>query len=76
MDDAAIDWWKLEEGQNQPLPRDERGQVRSQVFPGLWIDTAALLRGDMSAALTFLQNGLASAEHQAFVEQPSRAKKT
>jgi hypothetical protein len=50
------------------------GIYRSEVFPGLWVDTAALLRGDLAAVLAVLQRGIATAEHAAFVArlQPGR----
>ena len=47
----------------------EDGVFRSQTFPGLWLDTAALLRDDLSAALATLRDGLATAEHGAYVRQ-------
>ena len=39
---------------------------RSREFPALWLDRAALLRGDMSAVLNVLNQGLASPEHADF----------
>jgi len=42
--------------------------LKSGVFPGLWLDAGALLRGDMKAVLAVLRGGLASPEHVAFVE--------
>ena len=45
------------------------GVFRSQTFPGLRIDTAALLRGDYRAAMQTLREGLASEEHAAFVAE-------
>lgn len=42
---------------------------RSRVFPGLWLDPVALLQGDVAAAVAAVQNGLASPEHRAFVEE-------
>ena len=49
------------------LPLDENGVYRSMVYPGLWLDPAALIRGDMPAVQAALQLGLASPEHAAFV---------
>ncbi len=43
--------------------RDRDGLYRSKVFPGLWLDPAALLRRDLAT----LDRGLASPEHAAFV---------
>ncbi len=67
--DERIDWFTLQEGQYVPLPAgpDETGVIRSQVFPGLWLDVPALLAGDLAQVLAVLQQGLASEEHAAFV---------
>jgi len=62
-----IDWFVLREGEYQPLTPDERGILRSEVFPGLWLDPAALVAGDMARVLAVLHEGLASPEHAAFV---------
>jgi hypothetical protein len=56
--------------QLMPVPSD--GVLRSHVFPGLWLDVAALLDGNMACVLTVLQQGLQSAEHAAFVAQLSQ----
>jgi len=45
------------------------GLYRSEVFPGLWLDAAALLRQDTGAVRTALEQGLASPEHAAFVRK-------
>src|SRR5438874_8946731 len=44
-EDETVDWWKLEEDEYRLLPAGEDGVVRSRIFPGLWLDTAALLAG-------------------------------
>jgi hypothetical protein len=54
------------------LMPDEQGVLRSEVFPGLWLDTAALLRGDMAAVLATVQQGLASPDHETFVARLHR----
>jgi hypothetical protein len=41
--------------------------VRSAFFPGLWLETDALTRGDLAGTLQVLDEGLATAEHAAFV---------
>jgi Uma2 family endonuclease len=65
--DQAIDWFVLREGRYEPLAPGPNGLYRSDVFPGLRLDPAALLRGDMATVLRVLEQGLASAEHEAFV---------
>jgi Uma2 family endonuclease len=60
-------WFALREGVYEPLPADESGTLRSEVFPGLWLNVPAFWAGDLAAVLATLQEGLASAEHHAFV---------
>jgi Uma2 family endonuclease len=62
-------WFALREGVYEALLADEAGILRSEVFPGLWLDPAAFWAGDLAAVLTTLQQGLASPEHTAFVAQ-------
>jgi len=45
------------------------------VFPGLWLDVAAMLVGDMPKVLAVLQQGLASEDHQRFVQQLAASKR-
>jgi Uma2 family endonuclease len=49
------------------LEPDSAGVFRSLVFPGLWLNSPALLRGDMNAVMAMLQEGLRSPEHAEFV---------
>ena len=65
--DHEVDWFVLRAGQYERLPVDAEGLLRSEVFPGLWLDPAALLRGDLATVLAIVQRGLASPEHAAFV---------
>jgi Uma2 family endonuclease len=67
--DRRVDWLAWHEGEYVPLPADATGVVRSQVLPGLWLDVAALLEGNLSRVLAVLQKGLATPEHAAFVER-------
>jgi Uma2 family endonuclease len=64
--EGEIDWFALRGGQYEPLSADGQGPIRSEIFPGLWLDPAALMRGDLTTALAVAQRGLASPEHQAF----------
>ena len=65
--DGQIDWFVLRQGQYQRLVPGSDGLLCSEVFPGLWLDPAALLRGDLAGVLAVLQRGIASAAHAAFV---------
>jgi Uma2 family endonuclease len=68
--DEKIDWFRLEDGDYVSVLPDEQGIIRSQVFPGLWLDIPNLIQGNMQQVLTVLQQGISSPEHQGFV-QPS-----
>ena len=67
--DREIDWFVLRAGQYERLPVDAQGLLRSQGFAGLWLDPAALVRGDLATILAIVQNGLTSPEHGAFVNR-------
>jgi hypothetical protein len=72
VEDRAIDWFILRGGQYEPLPLTD-GLYRSEVFPGLWLDPAAMVRLDLAAVLTALQRGIATPEHAAFVARLRQA---
>jgi len=61
--DRAIDWFVLRDDRYAPLPLSSAGYYQSEVFPGLWLDAAALIRGDLAQVMAVLQQGLASPEH-------------
>jgi Uma2 family endonuclease len=53
-------WWELHQGKYQEISADAQGILRSHVFPGLWLDTIALLKGDMKAVIAAVRRGLDS----------------
>jgi Uma2 family endonuclease len=67
--DRAIDWFVLREGKYERLEPGADRVYRSQVLPGLWLDAAALLRGDLATVARVAQEGIASEEHAAFVQR-------
>lgn len=67
--EKKIDWFVLREGVYESLEPDEDGILRSEIFPGLWLQSAALWSGDLATMLEVLQDGFASPEHSGFVEQ-------
>jgi Uma2 family endonuclease len=75
MYEREIRWHTLADGLYQLMPADKDGIWRSRVFPGLWLDGAALLAGNMAQVFAKLDEGLKSPEHQAFVEKLARNKK-
>jgi Uma2 family endonuclease len=73
--DHEVDWFVLRAGQYERLPLGSDGGLRSEVFAGLWLDPAALVRGDLARVLAVGQQGVDSPEHAAFVARlhPSAA---
>jgi hypothetical protein len=71
--DQQIDWFFLREGQYERLPLSDDGLYRSAGLPGLWLDPAALMRGDMVRVAQVVQQGAASPEHTAFVARLQQA---
>ena len=67
--DAAVDWFALRQGDYSRLDAGANSWYRSEFFPGLWLDAAALVRGDKLAVLQALEQGLASEDHAAFIQK-------
>jgi Uma2 family endonuclease len=67
--DKAVDWFVLEGGQYVAAAPGASGVVRSRIFPGLWLDTAALVKQDTKQLHDVLRQGLASPDHQQFACQ-------
>ena len=67
--EQKIDWFSLQDGDYISLVPDQGGVICSQVFPGLWLDGGAMLKGNMQQVLNVLQLGINSTEHQAFVQK-------
>ncbi len=53
-------------GRLAEVPPDADGVHRSRAFPGLWLDPAALLRGDARRLIDVLDQGLATPGHADF----------
>ena len=66
--DQEFRWYVWQEGRYQQQQRDESGVLKSPFLPGLWLEVSALLAGDIQKVLSVLNSGLASSEHQAFVD--------
>jgi Uma2 family endonuclease len=67
VEDAAIDWFILRDGRYEPSSLSASGLFQSEIFPGLWLDPAALMRGDQARVFEVVQAGLSSPEHATFV---------
>jgi len=65
--ERRVEWFVRVDDRFEPLSPTADGILRSTVFPGLWLDRAALIRGDVNSIWAVVQQGLASAEHADFV---------
>ena len=63
-------WWELRDDEYQEIAPTTDGLLQSRVYRGLWLDTPALLRGDMKAVLGTLRRGLASVQEGAASDLP------
>lgn len=64
-----VRWFMLRDGTYQDMSLETDGIYRSRVFPGLWLHAEALLQLDGVRVMDVLRQGLATAEHAAFVQQ-------
>jgi len=69
VNEQKIDWFRLREGEYIALPSDAKGTIKSELFPGLWLAVPALIAGNLVELQSVLQMGLATSEHQNFVEK-------
>jgi len=63
-----IIWRQLFRGRYKDIAPDSKGLLRSHVFPGLWLDPAAVWDPEKSLR-TAVEQGTKSAEHAAFVRR-------
>ncbi len=61
--EERIVWWELHDGNYREIQADA-GLLKSRIFPGLWLDPAAMIRGDMKAVFAALESGLAAADNR------------
>jgi Uma2 family endonuclease len=71
--DNDVDWFVLRNEIYEQLAPDADGVLRSECFPGLWLDRPALLAGKLAEVSARLQVGLASAEQAEFAARLIRA---
>ena len=71
VDDGVVDWFVLRDGAYERQEPDARGQLHSTVFPGLSLDLAALLRGDLLGLRAVVEAAVAAAgpSHAALVHK-------
>jgi Uma2 family endonuclease len=58
--DQEFDWFRLKEEKYIQLQPDEPGIIKSEIYPGLWLDVNALLAGNLAKVLEVLQQGITS----------------
>ncbi|MEQ8970933.1 MAG: Uma2 family endonuclease [Coleofasciculus sp. C1-SOL-03] len=68
VENGELDWFRLNAGEYVKVAPNSEGIICSVVFPGLWLNRSALLAGDLAKVLDVLQQGLASQDHQDFVQ--------
>ena len=68
-DDAAVDWFLLRGNRYDRQSPDDDGLVKSEAFPGLWLDPAALVARDLPRLFAAIDAGCSTPEHAAFVER-------
>ena len=64
--DREVDWFVLCGSDYERLPLTSTGLYQSKIFPGLWLNLAALLQEQYATVLKTLEQGLRSAEHSRF----------
>jgi Uma2 family endonuclease len=74
LDPDGVRWFVRRGDRFEDLQPGPDGVFRSEVFPGLWLDPAALFAGDLHGLTAALERGLATPEHAAFVERLARAR--
>lgn len=65
--DEALDWFVLEDERYVQLEPGDDGHIQSRTFPGLHLDTEALLEGDGAAVLDAVRAGTETDAHSDFV---------
>ena len=65
--ERRVVWYALRDGEYIELQADSAGIIRSEVFPGLWLNVAALWNRDLAALLATVQEGIATPEHRAYI---------
>ena len=73
--DREIDWFVLKDSQYERVEAED-SIFRSVVFPGLWLNTKAMIEGQLADVLTLLQKGMESEEHVTFVAELAKKNKT
>jgi Uma2 family endonuclease len=74
LDPDRIHWFIRRGDRFEDLLPGPDGIYRSEIFPGLWLDSKALFAEDLDRLVEVLEQGLATPEHAAFVARLARAR--
>jgi Uma2 family endonuclease len=75
VQDDAVRWHVLRDGRYEVATPGDDGLYRSTVFPGLWLDPAAFIAGDVARLAAAVERGTATPEHAAFAARLAEARK-
>ncbi len=67
--DRQLDWFQLQAGEYIPLQPNKSGVICSRIFPGLHLQVAPLIAGDLARVLTEVQKGIATEAHREFLDR-------
>jgi Putative restriction endonuclease len=73
VDPPVVRWHVRREGRLVEVAPDADGLYRSTIFPGLWLDPAALLSGDTRTLRTTVDRGVATPDHALFAARLAQA---
>jgi hypothetical protein len=74
LEPDAVSWFVLRAGRFVELPPGPDGIYRSEIFPGLWLDPEALIRGDGRRLRAVVDVGCATPEHASFAARLTAAR--
>jgi len=69
IEEGRVLWLRLEDGLYREIAPGADGILRSQIFPGLWLDAKALLNQEAARLLDVLDLGLRTPEHGEFARK-------
>ena len=65
----CVTWYVRNRTKFVAMKPTRAGMLKSKTFPGLWLDVAAMLNGDLNLVMQILNEGLASAPHGQYVKR-------
>ncbi len=74
LDPDQIHWFIRRGDRFEEWPPGPDGVYRSEIFPGLWLDPAALYSEDLDRLIEVLDQGLATPAHAAFLARLEEAR--